>query len=95
MRRKVRGTVLGIYMYSAALGVFSTPSRLHGCHGSAVLQQNGFCAFFLQNTPQIGYITSLAHLCERSSAEGPLLIPRDNLTMNQWSIVKRSRRTLD
>ena len=46
MRRKVRGTVSGIYMYSAALGV-KTPSRLHvlcSCACSA-LQQNGFSRF--------------------------------------------------
>ena len=82
MRHKVRGTVSGIYMYSAALGVLKTPSLAP--HPLLVLQQNGFLAFFfLQNTPQIAYITSLAHLCERSSAEGSLLNSRqsDNESM--------------
>ena len=44
MRRKVRGTVSGIYMYSAALGVLKTPSRLHVlCFGSATKRVFAFC----------------------------------------------------
>ena len=94
MRRKVRGTVSGIYMYSAALRRGS--KRCHGSTAARVLQQNGFFAFFfapITSTNRVHH--AVAHLCERSSAEGSLLISRDNLTMNQWSIVKRSRRTLD
>ena len=78
MRRKVRGTVSGIYMCSAALG--ECFKRCHGSKLLAVLQQNGFsrCFFLLQITPQIAYFTPLAHLCERFSAEGSLLISRDS-----------------
>ena len=45
MRRKVRGTVSGIYICSAALGVFLTPSRLHGCSRSC--NKTGFSRFLL------------------------------------------------
>ena len=84
MRRRVRGTVSGIYMCSAALR--RGPKRRHGSTAlPRVLKQNGFRVFFCsQNTPQIAYFTPLAHLCERSSAEDSLIISRDNLTMNQW-----------
>ena len=90
MRRKVRGTVSGIYMCSAALRRGS--KRRHGSTGcSRVLQQNGFCAFFslapITSTNRVHH--ALAHLCERSSAEGSPLISRDNLTMINGSIVKR------
>ena len=79
MRRKVRGTVSGIYMYSAENAV--TAPRCSRC-----LQQNGFSRFFfwLANIrPQIAYFTPLAHLCERFSAEGSLLNSRqsDNESM--------------
>ena len=78
MRRKVRGTVSGIYR------VLKTPSRLRA--GSSCLQQNGFCAFFfwLQNTPQIAYITPLAHYASACALRALCFISRDNLTMNQW-----------
>ena len=90
MRRKVRGTVSGIYMCSAALRRGS--KRRHGSTAARLsCNKTGFARFFfwLQNTPQIAYITRLAHLCERTSAEGSPLISRDNLTMINGSIVKR------
>ena len=74
MRRKVRGTVSGIYMYSAALGECS--KRRHGSAlGSSCLQQNGFCAFCLQNTPQIAYITPLAHYASACALRALCLSP--------------------
>ena len=95
MRCKVRGTVSGIYMCSAALRRGS--KRRHGSTALACLATKRVLSVFLwpQNTPQIAYFTPLAHVCERSSAEGSLLISRDNLTMINGSIVKWSRRTLD
>ena len=89
MRRRVRGTVSGIYMYSAALRRGS--KRRHGSTALACLATKRVLSVFLwpQNTPQIAYFTPLAHVCERSSAEGSLLISRDNLTMINGSIVKR------
>ena len=93
MRRKVRGTVSGIYMCSAALQRGS--KRRHGSRLLRSCNKTGFARFFANYSPQIAYFTPLAHVCERSSAEGSLIISRDNLTMNQWSIVKWSRRTLD
>ena len=89
MRRKVRGTVSGIYMCSAALRRGS--KRRHGSTQLLSCNKTGFARFYfgLQNTPQIAYITRLAHLCHRTSAEGSPLISRDNLTMINGSIVKR------
>ena len=88
MRRKVRGTVSGIYMCSAALRRGS--KRRHGSTAARLsCNKTGFARFFANYSPQIAYFTPLAHLCERSSAEGSLIISRDNLTMINGSIVKR------
>ena len=43
MRRKVRGTVSGIYMYSAALSVENVTAPCSA--GMPALQQNGFSRF--------------------------------------------------
>ena len=91
MWRKVRGTVSGIYMCSAALERAEAQRWLELLATKRVL-----CVFFLAakySTNRVYHASG--SLCKRLRAESSLLISRDNLTMNQWSIVKRSRRTLD
>ena len=90
MRCKVRGTVSGIYMCSAALRRGS--KRRHGSTAARLsCNKTGFARFLLlapiTSTNRVHH--ALAHLCERSSAEGSPLISRDNLTMINGSIVKR------
>ena len=89
MRRKVRGTVSGIYMCSAALRRGSKR-----CHGSPLLEvacnKTGFVRFFLAakySTNRVYHASG--SLCKRLRAESSLLISRDNLTIINGSIVKR------
>ena len=95
MRRKVRGTVSGIYMCSAALRRGS--KRRHGSALARVAcNKTGFVRFFLAakySTNRVYHASG--SLCKRLRAESSLLISRDNLTMINGSIVKWSRRTLD
>ena len=98
MRRKVRGTVSGIYMCSAALRRGS--KRRHGSTASrprsSSCTKRVLCVFFLAakySTNRVYHASG--SLCKRLRAESSLLISRDNLTMINGSIVKWSRRTLD
>ena len=76
MRRKVRGTVSGIYMYSAALGecVLKTPSRLHGARGLETKRVSRFlqaCAIRLNRRS----ITPLAHYASACALRALCLSP--------------------
>ena len=88
MRRKVRGTVSGIYMYSAHLE--SAEQRRHGSTALEAQQQNGFSRFCKwAQFVSIRVQSRLWHLCERPRL-GSLIISRDNLTMNQWEHTQHS-----
>ena len=95
MRRKVRGTVSGIYMCSVALRRGS--KRRHGSTAAPCLATKRVLrVFFLAakySTNRVYHASG--SLCKRLRPESSLLIPRDNLTMINGSIVKWSRRTLD
>ena len=75
MRRKVRGTVSGFIC--TARHSESVKNAVTAPRGSSCLQQNGFCAFFfwLQNTPQIAYITPLAHYASACALRALCLSP--------------------
>ena len=81
MRRKVRGTVSGIYMCSAALG--ECRKRRHGSTAAACLAtKRVFRVFFLAakySTNRVYHASG--SLCKHLRAESSLLISRDNLTM--------------
>ena len=89
MRRRVRGTVSGIYMYSAALRRGS--KRRHGSALARVAcNKTGFVRFFFGCKILHKSRTSRAWLTYASAlALRALRLSLDNLTMINGSIVKR------